>query len=66
MSDQRQALTDLARLMGHIVERRDVRIVRSISDLTDDELEAIADEHQRRKADRASRARVIKHEPEQG
>lgn len=34
----------LAKLNGWIVEKRDVRVVRSVSDLSDDELAALADE----------------------
>lgn len=38
----RNAAMDLARLHGFIIERRDVRVIRGIEDLSDDELIAIA------------------------
>lgn len=41
LGDKRQALMDLAKLHGHIVEKRDVRVIKSVQDLTDEELLAI-------------------------
>lgn len=41
-NDRRQALMDLAKLLGFIEEKRSVRVIRSISDLSDEELERIA------------------------
>ena len=32
----------LAKLTGHLVERRDLRVIRQMEDLTDDELEVLA------------------------
>jgi phage terminase small subunit len=32
----------LAKLTGHIIERRDMRVIRSVQDLTDEELAAVA------------------------
>jgi hypothetical protein len=32
----------LAKLTGHLVERRDLRVIRSIEDLTNDELQVLA------------------------
>ena len=32
----------LAKLTGHLVERRDLRVIRSVSDLSDEELAAVA------------------------
>lgn len=42
IADKRQALMDLAKLHGHIVEKRDVRVIRSVDDLTEAELETLA------------------------
>lgn len=42
--DIRNAVMDLAALHGLIIERKQVRLIRSIQDLTDDELKAIAAE----------------------
>lgn len=42
VSQVRRALMDLATLHGYIVERKDVRIIRSVEDLTDEELAALA------------------------
>ena len=33
----------LAKLTGHIIERRDMRVIRSVKDLTDEELAAVAE-----------------------
>jgi hypothetical protein len=41
-SQVRRALMDLATLHGYIVERRDVRVIRSIEDLSDEEIAALA------------------------
>ncbi len=43
-ADQRQALMDLAKLNGWVIDRSQVRFVRSVTDLTDDELDALAAE----------------------
>ena len=32
----------LAKLTGHIIERRDMRVIRSVKDLTDEELATLA------------------------
>lgn len=42
LADRRRALMDLAKLHGHIVEKRDVRLIRSVADLSEAELEALA------------------------
>ncbi len=42
LGDKRQALMDLAKLHGHIVDRKDVRVIRNVEDLTDEELAALA------------------------
>lgn len=42
LADRRRALMDLAKLHGHIVEKRDVRIINSVDDLTLAELAALA------------------------
>lgn len=42
LADKRAALMDLARLKGYIVERKDVRVIRALDDLSDDELQALA------------------------
>lgn len=42
LGDKRAALMDLAKLHGHIVERKDVRLIRSIEDLQDEELTNLA------------------------
>jgi phage terminase small subunit len=42
LADKRQALVDLARLHGHIVDRKDVRVIRSLQDLSDEELAALS------------------------
>jgi hypothetical protein len=44
MGDKRQALMDLAKLHGHIVDRKDIRVIRTVDDLTDDELATLANE----------------------
>lgn len=44
LADKRQALIDLARLHGHIVDRKDVRLIKRVEDLTDEELAALAAE----------------------
>lgn len=41
LADKRQALIDLARLHGYVIDRKDVRMIRSVKDLTDDELAAL-------------------------
>lgn len=41
LGDKRQALMDLAKLHGHVVEKRDVRVIKSVQDLTDEELAMI-------------------------
>ena len=41
LADKRAALMDLAKLCGYIVDRKDVRVIRSFKDLTDDELNAL-------------------------
>ena len=46
LADKRAALMDLAKLCGYVVDRRDVRVIRSIRDLTDDELAAIMSEEE--------------------
>lgn len=40
--DKRAALMDLAKINGHIIDRKDVRIIRDVSDLSEAELEALA------------------------
>ena len=40
-ADKRAASVDLARLNGWITEKRDIRFIRSLSDLSDEELEAL-------------------------
>ena len=49
VADKRAALMDLAKLQGYIIDKKDVRVVRSIEDLTDEELAnlAAADERER-------------------
>lgn len=42
LADKRLALMDLAKLHGHIVEKRDVRVIRDLSDLTEAELDVLA------------------------
>ena len=42
MRDRRQALMDLAKLHGHIIDRKDVRRVTRFEDLDDEELRALA------------------------
>ena len=42
LADRRLALMDLAKLHGHVVERKDVRVIRSLEDLTEAELQALA------------------------
>jgi len=44
LADRRQALTDLAKLHGYIIDRTNIRLVRSVTDLTDEELAALAAE----------------------
>lgn len=41
MGDKRQALMDLAKLQGYIIDRKDVRLIRDFSDLSDEELAAL-------------------------
>ena len=41
VGDKRQALLDLAKLHGYVIEKRDVRVIKDVSDLTDDELAAL-------------------------
>ena len=41
MAAARATLDLLARLHGHIVDKRDVRVIRDVSDLSDEELEAL-------------------------
>jgi len=43
-ADKRAAHMDLAKLQGHIVDRKDVRRVKSFEDLTDEEVDALAAE----------------------
>lgn len=43
----RNAAMDLARLHGFIIERRDVRVIHSIEDLTDEELAKLAGNEER-------------------
>src|SRR5206468_442074 len=38
---RRQALMDLGKLLGHIVEKREHRIIRGLEDLSEDELAAL-------------------------
>lgn len=42
LADRRGALMDLAKLHGHVVERKDVRVIKSMDDLTEAELQALA------------------------
>ena len=42
LGDKRGALMDLAKLHGYIVERRDLRVIRQVEDLSDEELAALA------------------------
>lgn len=42
--DRRQATVDLAKLHGLMIDRTSIRLVRSVTDLTDDELDALAAE----------------------
>lgn len=42
LADRRRALMDLAKLHGYIVEKRDVRLIKSIEDLSEAELAALA------------------------
>lgn len=44
LADRRGALMDLAKLHGHIVERKDVRVIRNMEDLSEAELMALAGE----------------------
>jgi phage terminase small subunit len=44
LGDRRGALMDLAKLHGHIVERKDVRVIRNLEDLSEAELMALAGE----------------------
>ncbi len=44
VTDQRQALMDLGKLHGYVIDRSNVRLVRSVTDLTDEELAALAAE----------------------
>jgi phage terminase small subunit len=43
LADKRAALMDLAKLHGHIVDRKDVRVIKSYTDLSDEELAALAE-----------------------
>ena len=51
LADKRAALMDLARLNGHIVERRDVRLIKAMEDLSAEELAALAEAEERRASD---------------
>lgn len=51
VSDKHAALLALCRMQGWITDRREVRVIRSVEDLTDDELAALAATTERR-ADR--------------
>jgi len=42
LADRRGALMDLAKLHGHIVEKKDVRVIQSLEDLSEAELLALA------------------------
>lgn len=42
LADRRGALMDLAKLHGHIVEKKDVRVIKSLEDLSEAELQALA------------------------
>lgn len=42
LADKRQALMDLAKLHGHIVEKREIRRINDWSELSDEELAALA------------------------
>lgn len=42
IGDKRQALMDLAKLHGYVVDRKDVRVIRHISELSEEELLALA------------------------
>lgn len=42
LGDKRQALMDLAKLHGHIIDRKDVRVIKNVEDLSDEELAALA------------------------
>lgn len=44
ITDRRQALMDLGKLHGYVIDRSNVRLVRSVTDLTDEELAALAAE----------------------
>ncbi len=50
VADKKGALMDLAKLHGYIIERKDLRVIRAVTDLTDDELAAIAAGAERDKA----------------
>ncbi len=52
LADKRAALMDLARLHGHIIEKRDLRVIRSLGDLTDDELASLRAEAEHRQGTR--------------
>jgi hypothetical protein len=55
LGDKRQALMDLAKLHGHIIDRKDVRLIKSIDDLREDELAALAATELPEDADRATK-----------
>jgi hypothetical protein len=42
-ADKRGALVDLARILGHIEDRKSVRLIKGVADLTDEELAALAE-----------------------
>jgi hypothetical protein len=46
--DKRAALMDLAKLHGHVTEKRETRVIRTIEDLTREELEALVQSGERR------------------
>lgn len=45
---RRQTLMDLGKLLGHIVERREHRVINGVTDLTDEELTAVEMDMMRR------------------
>ena len=51
VADKRQALVDLARLHGYVTEKRETRIIRSLEDLTNEELAAMVAEDEQRERD---------------
>jgi hypothetical protein len=44
LADRRGALMDLAKLHGHVIEKKDVRVIRSLEDLSEAELVALAEQ----------------------